>query len=51
MNKKSVNCAIFKPIARKLPKLEPNEIFAEAISYDTKYDIVKLSYFSLLKDN
>ena len=28
---------IFKPIARRLPQIEPNEIFAEVISYDTSY--------------
>ena len=27
---------ILKPIARRLPKLNPNEIFAEVLLFDTK---------------
>ena len=40
------NCQILKPIARRLPKLEPNEVFDELVFYDTMlYN--KLSWVTL----
>ena len=43
------NCQILKPIARRLPKLEPNEIFSR--SYIISYEVILLVkyYFSLLE--
>ena len=40
---KSGNCQILKPMARRLPKLEPIEFFSEVIL------LVKLSGFKLLE--
>ena len=46
------NCQILKPIEGILPKLHPNEVFAEVVFYDTKlYIVTDINFRPIHEDN